>query len=102
MPPPRGGPGERKRGHAPLARPPPPPIAYGDMKQWLETREVLDRLVQLARAGGGRAALATVVRVRGPADRHEGAKLLVAEGGRTTGTRSGGCRERGWRGAQLP
>src|SRR5437879_9034725 len=63
------------------------------MKQWLETREVLDRLAQLARAGGGRAALATVVRVRGSAYRHEGAKLLVAEDGSTTGNVSGGCLE---------
>src|SRR5437660_9316551 len=58
------------------------------MKQWLETREVLDRLAQLARAGG-RAALATVVRVRGSAYRHEGAKLLVARGSGTPGTVSG-------------
>src|SRR5213080_500514 len=62
------------------------------MKQWLETREVLDRLAQLARAGG-RAALATVVRVRGSAYRHEGAKLLVAQDGGTTGNVSGGCLE---------
>jgi len=62
------------------------------MKQWLETREVLDRLALLARAGG-RAALATVVRVRGSAYRHEGAKLLVAEDGSTTGNVSGGCLE---------
>lgn len=64
------------------------------MKQWLETREVLDRLAALARAGGGaRAALATVVHVRGSAYRHEGAKLLVAEDGSTTGNVSGGCLE---------
>src|SRR2546425_12365875 len=62
------------------------------MKQWLETREVLDRLAQLAGAGK-RAALATVVRVRGSAYRHEGAKLLVAEDGTTTGNVSGGCLE---------
>ena len=62
------------------------------MKQWLETREVLDRLAQLAQAGR-RAALATVVRVRGSAYRHEGAKLLVAEDGSTTGNVSGGCLE---------
>ncbi len=62
------------------------------MKQWLETREVLDRLTLLVRAGG-RAALATVVRVRGSAYRHEGAKLLVAEDGSTTGNVSGGCLE---------
>src|SRR5256885_3711727 len=62
------------------------------MKQWLETREVLDRLALLAQAGR-RAALATVVRVRGSAYRHEGAKLLVAEDGSTTGNVSGGCLE---------
>src|SRR3989441_6698700 len=62
------------------------------MKQWLETREVLDRLAELRRMGQ-RAALATVVRVRGSAYRHEGAKLLVAEDGTTTGNVSGGCLE---------
>jgi xanthine dehydrogenase accessory factor len=62
------------------------------MKQWLETREVLDFL-NAARAAGQRAALATVVRVRGSAYRHEGAKLAVAEDGRTAGNVSGGCLE---------
>jgi len=62
------------------------------MKQWLETREVLDRLAELRRIGQ-RAALAMVVRVRGSAYRHEGAKLLVAEDGTTTGNVSGGCLE---------
>ena len=62
------------------------------MKEWLETRQVLDRLAQLGRAGK-RAALATVVRVRGSAYRHEGAKLLVAEDGSATGNVSGGCLE---------
>src|SRR6059058_4327197 len=62
------------------------------MKQWHETREVLDRLAELAREGK-RAALATVVRVRGSAYRHEGAKLLVGEDGSTTGNVSGGCLE---------
>lgn len=62
------------------------------MKKWLETREVLGRLAELARQGK-RAALATVVRVRGSAYRHEGAKLLVAEDGSTTGNVSGGCLE---------
>src|SRR2546430_9053483 len=71
------------------------------MKQWLETREVRDRLAQLARAGGGRAALATVVRVRGSAYRHEGAKLLVAEDGSTTGNVSGGRLEQDLREACL-
>src|SRR5712691_2142630 len=62
------------------------------MKQWLETRDVLDRLAQLSR-GKRKAALATVVRVRGSAYRHEGAKLLVAQDGATTGNVSGGCLE---------
>src|SRR3989441_12300727 len=59
------------------------------MKQWLETREVLDFLTAAGTAGK-RAALATVVRVRGSAYRHEGAKLVVAEGGSTAGNVSGG------------
>src|SRR6059058_6281147 len=59
------------------------------MKQWLETREVLDFL-HVARTAGTRAALATVVRVRGSAYRHEGAKLAVAEDGTTAGNVSGG------------
>src|SRR5437660_10839490 len=63
------------------------------MKQWLETREVLDFLAALRRGEGARAALATVVRVRGSAYRHEGAKLAVAEDGRTAGNVSGGCLE---------
>jgi xanthine dehydrogenase accessory factor len=62
------------------------------VKQWRETREVLDRLAQLRR-DGNRVALATVVRVIGSAYRHEGAKLLVAEDGSTTGNVSGGCLE---------
>jgi xanthine dehydrogenase accessory factor len=62
------------------------------VKQWLETREVLDFLARI-RAEGKRAALATVVRVRGSAYRHEGAKLVVAEDGNTAGNVSGGCLE---------
>jgi len=62
------------------------------MKQWLETREVLDFLAAAGTAGK-RAALATVVRVRGSAYRHEGAKLVVAEDGSTAGNVSGGCLE---------
>ncbi len=62
------------------------------MKQWLETRLVLDELAAL-RARGALAALATVVRVNGSAYRHEGAKLLVAEDARTVGNVSGGCLE---------
>ena len=62
------------------------------MKLWLETREVLDRLAELLEEGKT-AALATVVRVCGSAYRHEGAKMLVAEDGSTTGNVSGGCLE---------
>jgi xanthine/CO dehydrogenase XdhC/CoxF family maturation factor len=62
------------------------------MKQWLETRQVLDRLAELL-SEGRTAAMATVVRVRGSAYRHEGAKMLVAHDGSTTGNVSGGCLE---------
>lgn len=62
------------------------------MKLWLETSQVLDQLGALRREGR-RAALATVIRVRGSAYRHEGAKLLVPESGEITGNVSGGCLE---------
>jgi xanthine dehydrogenase accessory factor len=62
------------------------------MKHWHETREVLDFLARVRR-DGKRAALATVVRVRGSAYRHEGAKLAVAEDSSTAGNVSGGCLE---------
>lgn len=62
------------------------------MKQWLETRQVYAQAAALRRDGVA-AALATVVRVRGSAYRHEGAKLIVADGGRSTGNVSGGCLE---------
>ena len=47
-----------------------------------------------ARASGKRAALATVVSVRGSAYRRPGARMLITEDGQTTGTISGGCLER--------
>jgi xanthine dehydrogenase accessory factor len=56
-------------------------------------REELLRAIEEARRAGRRAALATVVRVQGSAYRREGAKLLVDEDGRITGTISGGCVE---------
>src|SRR5690349_15158838 len=62
------------------------------MKAWLETREVFGFLERVCTARQ-RAALATVVRVRGSAYRHEGAKLGVAQDGRTAGNVSGGCLE---------
>lgn len=62
------------------------------MKQWLETRQVFDAIDALAREGQ-RAALATVIRVRGSAYRHEGAKLVVSDADAITGNVSGGCLE---------
>jgi xanthine/CO dehydrogenase XdhC/CoxF family maturation factor len=62
------------------------------MKQWLETRQVLSRIAEL-HGQGRRAALATVVRVRGSAYRHPGAKLVVSEDGASVGNVSGGCLE---------
>lgn len=59
------------------------------MKQWLETRQVLAAIGEATAA----AALATVVRVRGSAYRHEGAKLLVSADAGHTGNVSGGCLE---------
>lgn len=62
------------------------------MKQWLETRQVLDRLAEW-HAAGVPCALATVIRVQGSAYRHEGAKLVVAATGEHVGNVSGGCLE---------
>ena len=62
------------------------------MKQWLETRQVLDRLAEW-QAAGVPCALATVIRVHGSAYRHEGAKLVVAATGAHVGNVSGGCLE---------
>ena len=62
------------------------------MKHWQETSRILDRVAELA-AAGRRAALATVVRIRGSAYRRAGAKLLVEESGATRGGVSGGCLE---------
>ncbi len=62
------------------------------MKQWLETRQILESIAAL-KLEGKAAALATVIRVRGSAYRHEGAKLLVSEDGQSVGNVSGGCLE---------
>jgi len=62
------------------------------MKAWLETRQVLNQLAEWW-AEGVPCALATVIRVRGSAYRHEGAKLVVAADGRHVGNVSGGCLE---------
>jgi xanthine/CO dehydrogenase XdhC/CoxF family maturation factor len=57
-----------------------------------ELRDILAALSDL-RARGERAAMATVVRVRGSTYRREGARLLVQADGRTLGSISGGCLE---------
>ena len=44
-------------------------------------------------AGGERCALATVVSVEGSSYRRPGARMLVCEGGGSTGTISAGCLE---------
>jgi len=62
------------------------------MKHWHETRQVFDWIATLA-TEQRRAAVATVVSVRGSAYRREGAKLAVAEDGATVGNVSGGCLE---------
>ena len=62
------------------------------MKQWLETRQVMDQLAAW-HAEGIACALATVIRVQGSAYRHEGAKMVVAADGRVVGNVSGGCLE---------
>jgi xanthine dehydrogenase accessory factor len=58
-----------------------------------ELRAIVDAYCE-ARARGERAALATVVGVEGSAYRRPGARMLITEGGQTTGTVSGGCLER--------
>jgi xanthine/CO dehydrogenase XdhC/CoxF family maturation factor len=62
------------------------------MKHWLESRQVYAHIDALHREGK-RAALATVVRVRGSAYRHEGAKLVLGEDDSSVGNVSGGCLE---------
>lgn len=62
------------------------------MKHWLESRLVCAAIDTLHRRGIP-AALATVVRVRGSAYRHEGAKMVVGADGTVVGNVSGGCLE---------
>src|SRR4029453_13694587 len=57
-----------------------------------ETERILD-VIRDVRAKGQRAALATVVRVRGSAYRREGAQLIVREDGTHECLLSGGCLE---------
>jgi xanthine dehydrogenase accessory factor len=58
-----------------------------------ELRAVLDACGRIQRQGT-RAALATVVCVEGSAYRRPGARMVVGEDGRTTGSVSSGCLER--------
>src|SRR5437763_17190804 len=58
-----------------------------------ELQAVVDAFEQ-ARAGGMRAAMATVVNVEGSAYRRPGARMLIIESGQTAGAISGGCLER--------
>lgn len=55
-----------------------------------ETQEIIDAW-RRARAERVRAAIATVVRVDGSAYRRPGARMVITEGGDTTGIVSGGC-----------
>src|SRR4051794_39942253 len=58
-----------------------------------ELQSILDAYAQ-ARARGERMALATIVSVEGSAYRRPGAKMLIAESGRTVGVISSGCLDR--------
>ncbi|MES1260001.1 MAG: XdhC family protein [Gemmatimonadota bacterium] len=62
------------------------------MKHWAESRQVFEWLATLA-VEQRRAAVATVVSVRGSAYRREGARMAVAEDGASVGNVSGGCLE---------
>ena len=66
--------------------------AWSAVKHWKETSEILGRIVAEGDAGR-RAAVATVVRIQGSAYRRPGARFLVEEDGRTSGSVSGGCLE---------
>jgi xanthine/CO dehydrogenase XdhC/CoxF family maturation factor len=57
-----------------------------------EIERILDAIRQ-ARASGQRAAMATIVRVRGSAYRHEGTRMLVRQDGTYECALSGGCLE---------
>ena len=56
-------------------------------------REIADIVRCCQRNPAGRFALATLVRARGSSYRRPGARMLIAEGGDTAGSLSGGCLE---------
>lgn len=58
----------------------------------MDEREVFEAALAAARAGR-RAALATVVRVKGSTPRDVGSKMLIADDGAQVGTIGGGCGE---------
>jgi xanthine dehydrogenase accessory factor len=62
------------------------------MKHWNESRQVFEWIATLV-VEQRRAALATVIGVRGSAYRRPGAKMAVAEDGAAVGNVSGGCLE---------
>jgi xanthine/CO dehydrogenase XdhC/CoxF family maturation factor len=62
------------------------------VKHWKETAEILARAARL-REAGRRSAVATVIRIEGSAYRRAGAKFLVEDDGKTSGSVSGGCLE---------
>lgn len=58
----------------------------------MDNRDIYAATIEAARAGK-RAALATVVRVKGSTPRHVGSKMLIADDGGVVGTIGGGCGE---------
>lgn len=58
----------------------------------MDDREIYAAALGAARAGG-RAALATVVRVKGSTPRDVGSKMLIGPDGTVAGTIGGGCGE---------
>ncbi len=57
-----------------------------------ENRDILETYATVV-ADGGKAALATVVKVEGSSYRQPGARMLITEDGNLTGAISGGCLE---------
>jgi xanthine/CO dehydrogenase XdhC/CoxF family maturation factor len=62
------------------------------VKQWQETRDILERLAELTDSGQ-EAAVACVVQISGSAYRRPGARFLISADGKTLGGISGGCLE---------